>query len=612
MKIILIGTIVFGSVLCQAQTVGINSTGAVPATSAMLDVSSVNKGVLIPRVDITDLSTAAPVSSPVSSLLVYNVNTTTGKGYYYWDGTKWVKLVDTNSNSDEDWYKATLTTAPTSINDAIYTNGKVGVGINNPQSGLEVSIGANSTNSSVAIEGYGTSRPGINALLNGSDFGGLVQGGTNGHLVLGIRENELGDGLLITSGGGNYNADQTYDTPILFARADGKIGIGNVAPNEKLDVSGNIQMHNYSLGVGNGIFFRNGFNSAINPYNLSITTDNFSGDGTPDALSINAYEGVSISTGHNTQLQRRLTVTNNGNVGIGTIAPEGALHVVSSLQNNSFSDGIGFLKGSGGNDYQLQINAVGGVPHIDLANSANEDYDIRLAVYSDDKLSIQGGNVGIGTINPTSMLQLENGSLLMNGNVAQILLKASASSIDPGDIIFVNGDGTNKARIWSDPSNVQGLQINGSGDAVAHLKIQGNGDVGIGMTPAHKFEVSVDDAAKPSTNTWTVPSDRRLKENIKPYEGGLQEVLAIKPIWFTYTGKAGMPKDTGVGVIAQELQKIAPYMVGDWEYNNNETKETYLSVNNGAMTYMLINAVKELKAENDLLKKRIEKLESKQ
>ena len=76
----------------QAQ-VGIGTTS--PAEGSILDISSTDKGILIPRVDITDLSTAAPVTEDLTnseSLLVYNTNTTTGKGFYYWDSTQWVAV----------------------------------------------------------------------------------------------------------------------------------------------------------------------------------------------------------------------------------------------------------------------------------------------------------------------------------------------------------------------------------------------------------------------------------------------------------------------------------------------------------------------------------------
>ena len=74
----------------------------------------------------------------------------------------------------------------------------------------------------------------------------------------------------------------------------------------------------------------------------------------------------------------------------------------------------------------------------------------------------------------------------------------------------------------------------------------------------------------------------------------MNDILKIHPVWFTYTGEAGLPKETGVGVLAQEIKEIAPYMVNTWQYQSPEgDKKSYLGVDNGAMTYMLINAVKE-------------------
>jgi len=109
--------------LLSAQTVGINSTGAIPVTSAMLDISANDKGLLIPRVNIIDLNTDVPVTSPATSLLVYNTNATSGVGYYFWNGTKWVNLKDSDSNADEDWHEVGTTNAPNNINDDIFTQG---------------------------------------------------------------------------------------------------------------------------------------------------------------------------------------------------------------------------------------------------------------------------------------------------------------------------------------------------------------------------------------------------------------------------------------------------------------------------------------------------------
>ncbi|MFB6258153.1 MAG: hypothetical protein ABEH38_05630, partial [Flavobacteriales bacterium] len=57
----------------QSQSVGVNTTGAAPDPSAMLDVSASDKGVLIPRVQLNDVTTQAPISAaPVEGLLIYN------------------------------------------------------------------------------------------------------------------------------------------------------------------------------------------------------------------------------------------------------------------------------------------------------------------------------------------------------------------------------------------------------------------------------------------------------------------------------------------------------------------------------------------------------------
>ena len=71
-----------------------------PDKSAAVDIVSSKRGLLIPRISIADLDLAAPVNNPATSLFVYNTNTTTGVGFYYWDGTKWVRFVSTNNERD--------------------------------------------------------------------------------------------------------------------------------------------------------------------------------------------------------------------------------------------------------------------------------------------------------------------------------------------------------------------------------------------------------------------------------------------------------------------------------------------------------------------------------
>ncbi len=55
-----------------AQNVGINATGASPDGSAILDISSTDKGLLVPRVGLTSSTSNAPIGAGITtSLLVY-------------------------------------------------------------------------------------------------------------------------------------------------------------------------------------------------------------------------------------------------------------------------------------------------------------------------------------------------------------------------------------------------------------------------------------------------------------------------------------------------------------------------------------------------------------
>ncbi|MGB0431257.1 MAG: hypothetical protein ACPGLV_12345 [Bacteroidia bacterium] len=57
-----------------------------PDGSAMLEIKSSDKGLLIPRVDLDDISSnTSPVNAPAEGLLVYNDGGDQAEGFYYWD-----------------------------------------------------------------------------------------------------------------------------------------------------------------------------------------------------------------------------------------------------------------------------------------------------------------------------------------------------------------------------------------------------------------------------------------------------------------------------------------------------------------------------------------------
>ena len=88
---------IFTSALFYAQ-VGINTTS--PGSGAMLDVTSTNKGILIPRVALTSTASSSPITpAPTTSLLVYNTATSGSgatavtPGFYFWSGSAWIAML---------------------------------------------------------------------------------------------------------------------------------------------------------------------------------------------------------------------------------------------------------------------------------------------------------------------------------------------------------------------------------------------------------------------------------------------------------------------------------------------------------------------------------------
>lgn len=74
---------------------GINTT--TPDQSSVLDINATNKGVLMPKYTLISLTDSTfPINNPLQGTLIYNIGGTYEKGYYYWDGNKWDKMIVTN------------------------------------------------------------------------------------------------------------------------------------------------------------------------------------------------------------------------------------------------------------------------------------------------------------------------------------------------------------------------------------------------------------------------------------------------------------------------------------------------------------------------------------
>jgi hypothetical protein len=169
----------------------------------------------------------------------------------------------------------------------------------------------------------------------------------------------------------------------------------------------------------------------------------------------------------------KLCILANGNVGIGTPAPEnsedwgrvldlvGVSHAKLSVRTNAIDARV-----------MVHENGSWGVP-AGMVVGTKGNHSLSLATYAAVRMTILGdGRIGIGTTNPGAKLEINGGDLLFRA--------ATATSEDiGGDIIFQNASGGQKARIWPYSGAGAGLFLS-SRDNNPDIAIDASGRVGIG------------------------------------------------------------------------------------------------------------------------------------
>ena len=120
-------------------------------------------------------------------------------------------------------------------------------------------------------------------------------------------------------------------------------------------------------------------------------------------------------------------------------------------------------------------------------------------------------------------------------------------------------------------------------------------------------------AFKAGGGPWSATSDARIKDVTGEYQGGLQEVLRLRPVLYRYRGNDAAPGEASphqhavakqfVGFVAQEAELVMPEMVSMHEgYVDGRKVGDLRSVDTSALIFALVNSVKELKAEIEALK----------
>ncbi len=188
----------------------------------------------------------------------------------------------------------------------------------------------------------------------------------------------------------------------------------------------------------------------------------------------------------------------------------------------------------------------------------------------------------------TSVLQYKDA--FFDGTVKTDTLTVDENATVTGNLA-VNGNLTGSGVQTSARTAISGgtgITYNNS-TGVIDCDINTPAEVGLGNLSNNGNNLSGNFTA---TGNVTAFSDERLKENVETIQGALDKVSQMRGVTYNYKSELN-DGQRGTGVIAQEMQQVMPEVIQDGEY---------LSVAYGNLVGVLIEAVKELKAELDQCK----------
>lgn len=316
----------------------------------------------------------------------------------------------------------------------------------------------------------------------------------------------------------------------------------------------------YQYGRGAGVYGSSGASVGSGVY----------GEATSDTGATAAIRGhVSSGAGFGAYLTGPAGSQNyfQRSVGIGTVNPLAELHLSSEVGNADF-----FIKRS---DALEGFNiASSATPKLFIARSNGSTYN--------DILTIDGSsdNVGIGTTAPDCRLEVRS---LAGSDALRV-------RVDTGTKLLLGSNGGLTVGVNS-PAPANGLFV--------------AGNVGLGLaTTSFQLELATNSAAKPTSNTWTVASDERLKTDIQPIRNALRDLLALRGVtyrWRDPNSHGGMD-GTYTGLIAQNVEEVFPEWI-------SEDEQGYKHLTVTGFEGLVVEALRELQAENNELRQRLQTLE---
>jgi len=361
-------------------------------------------------------------------------------------------------------------------------NGYFGVGTDNPSTLLSIG-GAGSTSAASGITFGADSQANLyrissSRIKTDGNFTIDGQGGGSTSLVLNRSSTSSENGMAFNTAGVTdwyfYVNDATSNlqiqrlgendaTPrvrfdgsnsnVLFNLGGGNIGVGTDSPNYKLDVIGSVRASGELISEGNNTRLSLFRNNGINYFDWA------------SGQSLYFSTQTSVGGGGRSTL---MSITSGGNVGIGTVTPNGRLHVVSPDSTYAFSvagatKGVRFNLNSAGTYIQGVDNTLAG-SYQSLILGGSDLYfqtnGLTNAMYIDSS-----GDVGINTTSPTSKLHVvettATGTRIQLGTASTNALMNSGST---NDLLILNAPYGNNPASTSNIGAKWGIKFVGAVD----------------------------------------------------------------------------------------------------------------------------------------------------
>jgi hypothetical protein len=373
-------------------------------------------------------------------------------------------------------------------------------------------------------------------------------------------------------------------------QGNGLIGIGTTAPSFRLSFGGDtattIGMNQSILGTAPALTLK-GADSTTGTNNEGGAVYISAGLGTGNGATSNIIfsTGATLGSGATRQtLTERMRITAAGNVGIGTSSPTvsqtgGGL----ALGDGTAQKGIRFNVESGGWGY-IEYYEASTAKWITGFRSADGSYNIKTGTNLSTGNGISIANTGITTINNKLIL---------------------GTSTFVGEIQYgTSGYGTHDYNA----GNGKFTWLSAAGAVSGTVYYSFNAD-GFGA----RFTISNNGAASLVGTLTQNASDKRLKDNVKNIDNALNKVMALNGVTFNWNdiaveyGWSPRIKNNDVGVIAQDVQAVLPQAIDFAPFDRDDNQqsksgENYLTVQYEKIVPLLIEAIKELKAEIEELK----------